>query len=288
VLQFVRSQFNSLGFSGTNAGGHLIIENSQFDHNKSGPTTNSQNNDDAPSPQSGHCPDTAAGPLGNGICDIWRDNLIHDNNNPNVPGNGVSGVAGLIPVGTGVVLGGGRYTALEHNRIFRNNAWGVVVADFPDQGTPPPFSHCEGGTYLTPPPAPNPLCYYQAFGNVVADNFFAHNGSYGNPTNGDISLYAQRHDPGNCFTGNTDPGGLTSDPSNIQSPPYNPCGQPNGNTDSATTAQLACALKLGPCPPGTHYPGPARKFKLPRPPRQPTMPNACAGVPNNPWCPRRH
>ena len=283
LLQFVHSQFNSLGFSGTNAGGHLIIENSEFDHNKSGPTTNSQNNDDAPSPQNGSCPGAPAGD----ICDIWRDNLIHDNNNPNVPGNGVSGVAGLIPVGTGIVLGGGRNTELLHNRIYRNDAWGVVVADFPDQEKPPPVSHCQGGTYVTPPPAPNPLCYYQSFGNVVADNFFAHNGSYGNPTNGDISLYAQQHNPGNCFMGNTDPGGLTSDPRNIQSSPYDPCGQPNGNTDAATTAQLICALKLGPCPPGTHYPGPARTFKLKRPPRQLTMPNACAGVPRNPWCPAR-
>jgi hypothetical protein len=287
VLNHVHGQNSALGFSGTNAGGHLIIENSSFDHNKSGPTTNSQNNDDAPSPQDGHCPGAGRGPTGNGICDVWRDNLIFDNNNPNVPGNGVGGVAGQIPVGTGLVLGGGRNTEVLHNRIFGNNAYGVVVADFPDQEKPPPISHCQGGSYLTPPSSANPICYYQSFGNVVADNFFAHNGGYGNPSNGDIALYAQPHNPGNCFTGNTDPAGLSSDPKGIQSPPYNPCGQPNGNADPATTAALVCALKLGPCPPGVHYPQPARSFRLRMPPRQPTMPNACAGVPANPWCPRR-
>jgi len=285
VIDHAHGQDSALGFSGTNAGGNLIIENSQFDHNKTGPTTNSQNNDDAPSPQDGHCPNRTAGPLGNGICDIWRDNLIDDNNNPNVPGNGTNGVAGYIPVGTGVVLGGGRYTELLDNRIFDNDAWGVAVADFPDQETPPPVAHCQGGSYLVPPPAPKPLCYYQSFGNVVADNSFAHNGGYGNPSNGDIVLYAEQHDPGNCFAGNTDPRGLSSDPANIQSSPFHPCGQANGSTGAAAEAQLACALKLGRCPPGTKYPRPARRFTLRLPPRQPTMPDPCAGVPANPWCP---
>jgi hypothetical protein len=225
--------------------------------------------------------------LGNGICEIWRNNLIHDNNNPNVPGNGVGGVSGLIPVGTGLVLGGSEHVEVLHNRIFNNGAWGVVVADFPDQEQPPPIAHCQGGTYLTPPPAPNPLCYYQAFGNVVSSNSFHSNGSFGNPTNGDIALVAQPHNPGNCFSGNTDPGGLTSAPPAIQSPPYNRCGQANGNLDAVAVAQLACALRLGSCPPGTRHPGPARTFKLRMPPPQPTMPNPCAGVPKNPWCPRR-
>lgn len=287
VLNHVHGQSSSLGFSGTNAGGNLIIENSEFDNNKAGPTANSQNNSDAPSPQNGRCPNGAPGPLGNGICDIWRDNLIHDNNNPNVPGNGSNGVSGQIPVGTGVVLGGVEYNELFHNRIYNNNSWGVAVADFPDQETPPPISHCEGGDYVSPPPSPNPLCYYHAFGNVVSGNFFQHNGTNKNPTNGDIVLYSQEHNPGNCFNGNTDPNGLTSDPMNIQSPPFSQCGKPNGNTDAAATLQLGCALKLTPCPPGTSYPQPASSFKLRMPRRQRTMPHPCRGVPRNPWCPGR-
>jgi hypothetical protein len=287
VITHAHGQYSALGYSGTNSGGNLIIENSEFDHNKSGPTTNSQNNDDAPSPQSGLCPHGAPGPLGNGICEIWRDNLIHDNNNPNVPGNGVNGVAGDIPVGTGVVLGGSEHVDLFHNRIFDNNAWGVAVSDFPDQETPPPIAHCQGGDYLVPPPSPSPLCYYHAFGNVVASNSFRNNGSYGNPTNGDITLYSESHNPGNCFSGNTDPNGLSSEPAAIQSAPYNRCGQANGSTGAAALGQLGCALKLVPCPAGTRYPQPARVFKLRMPPRQPTMPNPCAGVPANPWCPAR-
>jgi hypothetical protein len=286
VITHAHAQYSSLGYSGTNSGGHLIIENSEFDHNKTGPTTNSQNNDDAPSPQSGLCPHGQPGPLRNGICEIWRDNVIDDNNNPNVPGNGFNGVSGDLPVGTGVVLGGSEYVDVFHNRIFNNDAWGVVVSDFPDQETPPSVSHCQGGIYLTPPPKPNPLCYYQAFGNVVSSNSFQHNGSYRNPTNGDIALVSLPHSPGNCFVGNTDPNGLTSDPVAIQSSPFSPCGQPNGNTEPAALAQLECALKLGACPAGTKYPTPARTFKLRMAPRQPTMPDPCAGVPKNPWCER--
>jgi hypothetical protein len=289
VITHAHAQFSALGFSGTNSGGKLILENSEFDHNKSGPTTNSENNDDAPSPQSGLCPHGEPGPLGNGICDIWRDNLIDENNDPDVPGNGVpaQGVAGEIPVGTGVVLGGTEYVDVSHNRIFNNDAWGVTVVDFPDQETPPPIAHCEGGDYLTPPPAPNPLCYYHAFGNVVSDNSFQHNGSFGNPTNGDLALFSQPHDPGNCFVGNTDPNGLSSDPLAIQAAPYDLCGQPNGNTDPVALSQLICALKLGRCPAGTNYPQPTRSFKLRMAPEQPTMPNPCAGTPTSPWCPRR-
>jgi hypothetical protein len=287
VIRNGHGQYSALGFSGTNAGGHLIIERSEFDHNKSGPTTNSQNNDDAPSPQNGLCPQGAPGPLGNGICEIWRDNAIHDNNDANVPGNGVNGVAGDIPIGTGVVLGGSEHVEVLHNRIYNNNAWGVAVADFPDQEKPPPIARCQGGNYLSPPPSPHPLCYYQAFGNVVSGNSFQNNGSFGNPTNGDIALFAQMHNPGNCFSSNTDPRGLSSDPLAIQSSPYNPCGQANGNTDAAVIGQLVCALRLGGCPPGTKYPQPAQSFKLTMPPPQPTMPNPCAGVPANPWCPAR-
>jgi hypothetical protein len=287
TLTHAHAQLNALATSGTNAGGNLIIENSQFDHNKSGMTANSQNNDDAPSPQNGQCPHGGRGPYGNGICTIWRNNSIHDNNVPSVPGNGFNGDSTEVPVGTAAAMVGTEYIEMIHNRIYNNDAWGTAVVDFPDQETPPPVAHCQGGQYLSPPPAPNPLCYYVAFGNVVSSNSYSHNGSYKNPTNGDIVLFASQHNPGNCFNGNTDPNGLTSDPMNIQSSPFNPCGQMNGNGDAAALGQLACATKLGPCPPGTKYPGPARTFTLAMPPRQQTMPNPCAGVPTNAWCPRR-
>jgi hypothetical protein len=284
VLRHAHGQYSSLAVSMTNAGGHLIIEKSEFDHNKSGPTSNSQNNDDAPGPQNGHCPGKEKGPMGNGICEIWRHNYFHDNNNPNVPGNG-SGLAGGAPVGTGAILAGTEYIMLKHNRIEHNGSWGVLVADLPDQENPPPISHCEGGTYIDG----GQVCYYQAFGNrVMANNFSKHNGFFGNPTNGDVGLATNEHNPGNCFHANKDPNGFTSDPPNIQSTPWYPCNQPNNGDLGPLLVQAECAGQLfGPCPnpPQAEYPRPT-KVVLHLPHRKPTMPHPCAGVPTNPWCPK--
>ena len=92
------AQYSALGYSGTNSGGHLIVENSEFDHNKDGFDTNSQNNDDAPSPQDGSCPNGAISPTRTRLVLDLPHNYVHDNNNPNVPG---AGSAGLGPLGTG-------------------------------------------------------------------------------------------------------------------------------------------------------------------------------------------
>src|SRR5207244_2403768 len=83
---------------GTNSGGHLIIEDSEWDQNKTGIVPNSLNNDDKPPPQNGQCPG------GMGSCTIIRRNHVHDNNNPNVPAAGISGEA---PVGAGIEISGG-------------------------------------------------------------------------------------------------------------------------------------------------------------------------------------
>ena len=66
------------------------MKNSEFDHNKTGFVTNSQNNDDAPSPQDGACPANGIGPTGTHSCWVFEDNYVHDNNNPNVPGHGTA------------------------------------------------------------------------------------------------------------------------------------------------------------------------------------------------------
>jgi hypothetical protein len=285
VVRNAHAQFNALAYSGTDSGGNLVIEHSEFDNNKTGITSDSENNDDAPSPADGSCPNGSAGPLGGHSCEIWRYNDIHDNNNPNVPGNATNGLAGAAPIGTAMVLAGTRNVTQYHNTIANNGAWGTLIVDQPYMGTPPPFAQCQGGIYLVP----GQECYYQAFGNQVFDNTFEHNGFYGNPTNGDIGLIALPHDPGNCFKGNTDPAGVTSDPPNIQSPPYNPCGQPNAGDEGLLTAEVLCATQLlAPCPnlPGASYPRATTVAPQPAPP-QASMPDPCAGVPANPWCPRR-
>jgi hypothetical protein len=255
--------------------------NAVLDHAHAQNSALGYNNDDWPSPQDGICPAGQTGPTGTTSCEIWRLNDIHDNNNPNVPGAG-SGLAGAAPVGTGIVVAGGRNDTIIHNRIVHNGAWGVLIVDVPYQGTPPPGANCRGGI-----PGPGDTCYYEAFGNETASNQLANNGFFGNPTNDDLALAAIPHDPGNCFHGNTDPDGVTSDPPNIQGPPWNPCGQPNGGDEGPLVAEALCATELlFPCPqnPAADYPRPTAVKLMPIP-REPTMPNPCVNVPVNPWCP---
>ncbi|MGH7722636.1 MAG: hypothetical protein ACRENL_07370 [Candidatus Dormibacteria bacterium] len=313
VMNHDHGQYSSLCISTTNAGGYLLIENTECDRNKTGPVSNSQNNDDAPSPQIGLCDladrsEPQRGALGTRSCTVWMNNYLHDNNNPNVPGNGTSGLAGGGPVGAGLILAGTRYITLYHNTIVNNDSWGELIADLPDQEAGP--SNCQGGTFVPPPVG---VCYFQAFGNVSIGNTFKNNGSYGNPSNGDIGLATIAHDPGNCFSADTDPRGLTSDPAGMENGlPHNPyrpvrrmCTTANAGDMGPLAAEVLCASQLlAPCPTLNTlcdvnaslpcisqapcavncYPRPT-PFTLTMPPAQATMPNPCSGVPANAFCP---
>jgi hypothetical protein len=283
VVTDSRFQFNALGYSGTNAGGDLVLKNSEWDHNASGIVTNSQNNDDAPSPQDGACPNGGTGPTGTYSCLFIKNNNVHDNNNNHTPLTTPS------PFGSGIVIAGGRDDTVMGNRVTHNGAWGILTVPYPDFGPPPPVAHCEGGT----PDALGPgSCLYDDWGNQIHHNVLSSNGFYGNVTNGDL---AEDSNPeptelSNCWYANKHPNGdpASSDPSNLQTTLHgkSQCGQPQttGGDSSTLTAQAGCDARVLPCGPTMHYPtpGPVILHKLSR---QPTMPNPCAGVPANPWCP---
>jgi hypothetical protein len=284
VLRDAHGQNSALGYSGSNSGGHLIIEGSEFDHNMAGMVPNSLNNDDAPSPQNGACPGGGTGPTGSHSCTIIRNNHVHDNNNPNVPAAGITAAA---PVGSGIEISGGSNDTIIGNLVDNNGAWGVIIHDFPDTSTPPPVAHCTGGINLA-----GAACYFMASGNEVIANVFAHNGFFGNPGNGDVGNAASAVAPGNCFGGNQDLSGtLTSDPPLIQAVD-GLCGGPAPG-DFILNNQLLCDSSLvssivpgASCPstPVTSYPRQTAVSLLALP-KEATMPNPCAGVPANPWCP---
>jgi hypothetical protein len=292
TLDHVWSQYSTLGYSGTNAGGSLVVKNSEFDHNKDGFDTNSQNNDDWPSPQNGACPNGATSPItGTHSCWVFMNNYVHDNNNPNVPG---AGVAAAGPVGTGMTISGGRNDTVMNNRFVNNGAWGVLFLPYPDTETPPPDApNCQGGLISNP----SNLCLYDDWGNALIGNHFQHNGFFGNDTNGDFGEITETAAPTNCYRGNTDTSGhVTSSPPDLQQQKPVCNGQtvpPDPNP--ALTNQVACdsqffapLLPTGsePCPPGSNYPRATRVVLPPLPTRRlPTMPNPCANVPKNTWCP---
>ena len=287
TINDVWAEFSALGYSGSNSGGQLVVENSQFDHNEDGFDTNSQNGDNPP-PQDGACPNNGVSPITHThSCWVFMNNYVHDNNNPNVP---TAGLAGGGPVGTGMSLSGARDDTVMHNRFVHNGAWGTIIVPFPDSGPP-----CTGGTNS------GAVCLYDPWGDAVIGNTYSGNGFFGNPTNGDIGLSNAEPGPTDCFSGNVDAAGLTSAPSNIEQmyPDCNGQSVPpsDSNPQSAQfTEEVACDSNLAlpgagkaPCLPGDNYPRATNIVIAPLPPARAltTMPNPCSGVPANPWCPGR-
>jgi hypothetical protein len=286
------AEFNALGYSGSNSGGQLVVRNSQFDNNEDGFDTNSQNGDNPP-PQDGSCPRGGTSPITHThSCWVFMNNFVHDNNNPNVPS---AGLAGGGPVGTGISLSGARNDTVMNNRFVNNKAWGTIIVPFPDSGPP-----CTGGTSG---PGGQPACIYDPWGDAILNNTYTNNGGYGNPTNGDIALTNTEPGPTNCFAGNVNTGGtLTTTPSNAEQM-YPDCnGQTvppsDSNPQSAEfTEEVACDSTLflplagkAPCLPTDNYPRRTQivMHSLPPAGQLPSMPNPCAGVPHNPWCPGPH
>src|SRR5579884_3054545 len=292
------AEYSALGYSGSNSGGQLVVENSRFDNNEDGFDTNSQNGDNPP-PQDGACPNNGISPITHThSCWVFMHNHVYDNNNPNVP---TAGLAGGGPVGTGMSLSGARDDTVMDNTFSGNDAWGTIIVPFPDSGPP-----CTGGTSGG---GGQPVCLYDPWGDAIINNTYTDNGSWNNPTNGDIALTNAEPGPTDCFAGNIDTSGtLTITPSNAEQM-YPTCnGQTVPPSDSNPqsemfTAEVACDSTLSlpaagkaPCLPTDSYPRRQSVIMHPLPPASelPSMPNPCAGVPANPWCPahparrRRH
>jgi hypothetical protein len=298
ILDHAHAENSALGYSGTNSGGHLTIQNSEFNNNKSGFVSNSQNNDDQPSPQDGKCPTGEIGPTGTHNCWLFTKNLVHDNNNPNVPSTGAAEAG---PVGTGVVLSGDRNNIVSGNAVYNNGAWGILLVPYPDTEEPPPIAKCKGGTEVIL--NGKHVCYFDDWGNEVANNLLKNNGTFGNPGNVDLAEIANPNPSpeatGNCWHGNVaenEPGKKTeptSEPKEIQKT-HGACGKPDLGGEALTSplgAQVACDsqffAEVVECPTGTGTKYPRfEKVNLQALPAQKTMANACSGVPRNPWCPK--
>jgi Right handed beta helix region len=282
TLDHLWMENNALGYSGTNSGGTIVIENSRFDGNQDGLDTNTQVAGDPPAPQNGRCPHGQTSPITRTrSCWVVIRNYFHDNNNPHTPAAG-SAAAG--PVGTGMTISGGRYDTVTGNTFSGNGAWGILFVPYAQQGKPSLHQTCKGsgGHEVT-----GFGCVLDPEGDALLHNAFRHNGYFGNPSNSDygqITLFG--HEPQNCFRGNKAPDG--SAPKNLAKT-QKTCGVTTkaGNTGGQLFFQVLCDTGLGTCPKGAHYPKPNGKVVLKRLPRGlPTMPDPCQGVPANPWCPR--
>jgi hypothetical protein len=300
---------NALGYSGTNSGGSIVVQNSRFDNNKDGFDTNTALTGDPPPPQDGKCKGGLSPITGTMSCWVFQNNLVDDNNNPNTP---VYGTAGLGPTGTGMTVSGGRDDTIMNNEFLNNGAWGILFAPYPDGNTTSDGKTCTGtkGLLGTSLGIPGLACLYDPMNDVLLNNKFSGNGTLGNPSNADFgNLLVGGNEPVNCFSGNTEwdstfstQTGAATDANALDGSPgqtlatcgtktvkvkskSNPAGLLGANTDGTLLVQLECdagVLSGGLCT-GT-YPQPTSVVMQPLP-ALPSMSNPCVNTPANLWCP---
>ena len=294
---------NALGYSGTNSGGQIVIQNSTFDNNKDGFDTNTALTGDPPPPQDGRCQGRAPSAITHTqSCWVFVNNLVQSNNNPNVP---VAGTAGLGPTGTGMTISGGRNDTVMNNKFLDNGAWGVLFLPYPDANTASAGKTCTGakGVVATALGISGVSCLFDPQGDLLSNNKFSGNGTFGNPSNADFgNLLIAGHEPVDCFSGNTEWDSTFTNPlgpatnANVADshPGQTPstCGTRTAktgllgsNTDLTMLVQVECdagVLSGAGCASAV-YPQPTAVVMHPLP-SLPSMPNPCVNVPANRWC----
>jgi hypothetical protein len=246
VVTNSRSYKNALGYSGTNAGGELYLINSEWDHNATGILPNTLTSEPDP-PQRGA---------------TIADNYIHDNNDHDIPGTGITGIA---PVGVGIGLAGGWDNIVRHNLITNQKHVGVLL------------------NWLFVPPV----------NNQVVSNTFVNTGYAKGPGDADIAIDGTGLQ--NCVDHNVHRTGSKTAPATVDPP------NPVGLTDCGASNPLRSNVGRGVYQPGDplvsvmtalnaagitepkDFKGPG-----PHPEAQRTMANPCAGAPANPWCRNGH
>lgn len=260
VVQDAVSERNGLGYSGSNAGGHLIIENSVFRDNSIGMAPNSDSGGDPPPPQDGACSSGAnrsKTPHFSSTriqrCTIIRNNLVANNGNLSAPAD--HDVLGA-PWGVGIELPGVYGDLVENNRIVGNPNFGALVFEYPD-----PF------------PPTSKTVYFQISGNRLSGNHLSGNGTRSGGA--DIGLeggvFGSKTSVNNCFLGNVF---ATSIPSGLQAT----WGCQHSTTPNGPSTLVPEVINL------VGESGARQSLPQPAPPAQPTMPRPCQGVPRNPLC----
>lgn len=113
VIDHVTSEWNGLGFSGTNAGGNLLIVGSTFRRNRVGIVPNSLDSEANP-------PQRDA---------VVAGNTVYSNNNAQTPAID----AAVLAMGNGILIAGGNDNLVEHNLVFDHDIAGIAVVPSPDK-----------------------------------------------------------------------------------------------------------------------------------------------------------
>jgi hypothetical protein len=166
LIDAVEAEWNGLGYSGTNAGGNLLIVNSEWHDNRVGVVPNSGTGEKL-YPQH----DTTI-----------VGNVVHDNNNVQTAAIEIAQVA----LGNGILLAGGNDNVVERNLVYAHDIVGIGITPLPE-------------TVLSPDD--ENAIDFDARRNVVRDNVVRDSGAADLAA---ITTISDANDAGdNCFEGNT-------------------------------------------------------------------------------------
>lgn len=253
VIDDVLSEYNGLGYSGTNSGGNLTIVNSTFRFNRAGIVPNSGSYE---------------------LCYPGRDNtivgnIVHDNMQPDTPAIDDA----LLAMGNGIIVAGSNRNVIERNLVYDHAVTGIALVPYPEEeandGAPDistwdtPCADVRDDPPAVTDPAQLGLVLWDPQENRVVGNAVSGSGladlAFG-------SLQPDLASLGNCFADNTFE---TASPVALEQ--LTPCdGAQPTSTDWATGALDLPALVVAQHPPSVDY----QTAPTPEPPDQPTMPDA--------------
>ena len=165
VIRRVKATRSGLGYSGTNAGGDLVLTDSEWwDNYGGGITPNTLDSEENP-PQSDI---------------VITNNYVHGNHNTDAP---YKDPAFASVYGMGIVTAGGDKNIVKNNRVEDHLYFGIIVLPIPGLGPGPADAPVTGN-------------FYHSYDNRVEGNKVSGSGV------ADLALGAAAGS-GNCFTGNT-------------------------------------------------------------------------------------
>ncbi len=115
VVTDVIAEYNGLGYSGTNAGGKVVIANSVWRHNRAGIVPNS--GDYEPNPPARE--------------NVIVGNLVYDNGDPTAPAIEIAGVVH----GNGILVAGAVDIQIIRNRVIGHEYFGITLVPYLDENT---------------------------------------------------------------------------------------------------------------------------------------------------------
>lgn len=253
VINDILSEYNGLGYSGTNSGGDLYIINSTFRFNRSGVVPNSGSYE---------------------LCYPERNttivgNTVYSNNNSETPAID----AALLAQGTGIFVAGGTRNLIERNLVFDHDITGIGLIPFPESNPSDVIperdpGRCDQAGGATPDPAslPDSLLWPAEY-NVVRDNDVS-DSRIADLSTADAGA-SDTPDGGNCFAGNTFE---SSAPTDIEVKA--PCDGVAGG-DFSSNLHLVEVLLTRTVPESVSF----QTASTPEPPEQPNMPDAATAPP---------